>query len=397
MTLDTKRISFRKNFYEFSGPTVLYHYERFRRILPKLSREQIQSWGINKLDDMTAFTGLTSHTVNAAALFLQCKAKARSIAEARTDSTQILIGWQFKSAFGLAGLALEEAGIDAFPIKGALIAMLRYGDYPLGQAGGHFDVVDNDGEYVILVEKESEISLVKAKIQRILRSLGWPPCGVRTHPSDKLECHALQYEVPLKLEFYFFMKSTHPETGQSYYHVKWKCGWQGDEDICLYDSKSNKHLEQDKILSGEITATQDHAGAWPFPQFERGAIPANIILPFSRCKLGDTGVTLPCPAQPVRFLREWGGGLHGANDRPYEDVDGALWRANTTTSQCTGFPLVTKDREPLPQSKRIAEQGITPEFASELYGIAQELSAQGFESFKEEFREPRCNIFGMLS
>lgn len=191
----------------------------------------------------------------------------------------------FRSALEELVDVLQELGVGSVPIQGTLIALLRYGTFPAGRLGkGKWDVVDNDGELMVILEGAQTLAGVLGRISAALEARGWPPC---LNPHDrKGVCLSLRHAVPCKLELYFVRRD---------------------------DTAGVMYAERKCWTTGRPC---EYSPVFPF-QVWGGRLPLGIIFPLRPCRLGLGGLRQAlCPHRPVEFLRGWNQGEYLESPAP---------------------------------------------------------------------------------
>merc|ERR1712060_281815 len=237
---------------------------------------------------------------------------------------------------------------------------LRYGSFPIGRLSkGKQDVVDNDAELMILLEREEDVDFMGAKLSLTLEALGWPPC-VNPHVR-KYVCFSLRHAIPLKLELYFMVKDA-------------------DQGL-IYASRSC-------TAPGECT----YLAAHPLQQWG-GKVPWSVIYPVRPCRVGSVAWLAPCPNKPVDLIKGWNAGEYEAMSlvRTAATAQGTANSVpsvhpgtdNLGKSACFALPIMSKDRDAGDERNiELQVKGLVPEDLHLLAGYARALHKQGFASFQ---------------
>mmetsp|Transcript_45952 Transcript_45952/g.80742 ORF Transcript_45952/g.80742 Transcript_45952/m.80742 type:complete len:646 (-) Transcript_45952:194-2131(-) len=276
----------------------------------------------------------------------------------------------FLTAFRELVEVLLEAKIDFIPIQGTLIALLRYGSFPAGRLShGKEDVVDNDAEVAIILGKETDFHSVTVQISLGLEARGWPAC-TNPHPR-KLVCLSMRHHIPCKLEIYAFAKD-------DYEHV-------------IFSTRT-------------CSANQcEYYSTFPLQHWD-GRMPAELIYPMQKCRIGDLKWSVPCPNMPLAFLRGWNRGEYEKQSQvprlpdhlsrrkeKNSEIAAASTSSSSSSSNCLALPVISKDRDMGDErNQHLEREGLNMEDLRLLHNHARELHARGFVSFHDHLKDPPC-------
>eukprot|EP00927_Polykrikos_kofoidii_P055251 TRINITY_DN49532_c0_g1_i1.p1 TRINITY_DN49532_c0_g1~~TRINITY_DN49532_c0_g1_i1.p1 ORF type:complete len:710 (-),score=103.73 TRINITY_DN49532_c0_g1_i1:143-2272(-) len=248
--------------------------------------------------------------------------------------------------------ALTHLSIDYVPIQGTLIALLRYGSFPVGRlSAGKEDVVDNDGELLLFLDPWEDYLVVAARVSLALESRGWPPC--MTPHTRKIVCFSLAHAAPCKVEIYV-----------------------------AYRDKAAGAIFAARSCGDGVGADCSYENTFPF-QHWGGRMPWDIVYPFGDCRAGAHHKVL-CPNRPISFLRGWSDGEYDMDKRPSASAD-------VVSASCIALPVLSKDRDKSDtRNVRFQEEGLNREDLRLLVAYSKSLERQGLKSFHGHLDDAPC-------
>ncbi|CAE7271183.1 unnamed protein product, partial [Symbiodinium microadriaticum] len=200
------------------------------------------------------------------------------VAESQEEVT--ITDEQHLDALADAAEVLGSEGLDWWPTRGTLIALLRHGRRSGPLSRGKLDVVDHDVDVMVGVSSEEEWVQRRPAIQQKLHARGWNACFER----HSVAAPYGSFEYNLARRDLFLCTRTNPKVTL---------------DIATY------------ITEGPIAIAQKYCpgagiGCW-IPRNDgsfrgsQGRLRVSAIRPFGRCKAGD--ISVPCPRNPLETLR----------------------------------------------------------------------------------------------
>eukprot|EP00439_Symbiodinium_sp_Y106_P044945 s1813_g5.t1 len=252
---------------------------------------------------------------------------------------------QHIEALADAAAVFDSEGLEWWPCRGTLIALLRHGRRSGLLSKGRLDVVDHDVDVMVGIPSHEEWTQTRFSIARKLSERGWANCFER-------------YSVSA------------PQLSDQYYLARgdlFLCTRAGPKvtlDIATYIVEGPTAHAQKYCLPGAPSGSG--FGCW-FPQHDgtfrgsRGRLRVSAIRPLGRCKAGHLSV--PCPRKPLETLR-------------------ATMMVNFTNS-CVALPDIKQRRErDLYDSDRDSwlSEGLVPEDVDILRSRAADLERDGYLS-----------------
>eukprot|EP00439_Symbiodinium_sp_Y106_P014573 s718_g2.t1 len=187
---------------------------------------------------------------------------------------------QHIEALADAAAVLGSEGLDWWPARGTLIALLRHGRRSGLLSKGRLDVVDHDVDVMVGVSSDEEWVQRRPAIQKKLEARGWNACFER----HSVAASYGSFEYNLARRDLFLCTRTNPRVTL---------------DIATY-------ITEGRIAFAQQYCPGDGIGCW-IPRTDgsfrgsQGRLRVSAIKPFGRCKAGDLSV--PCPRKPLEALR----------------------------------------------------------------------------------------------
>ncbi|CAJ1339347.1 unnamed protein product [Effrenium voratum] len=254
---------------------------------------------------------------------------------------------------------LDSEGLEWWPCRGTLIALLRHGRRSGKLAGDRIDVVDHDVDVMVGLPSEDHWLTLKWSISEKLRARGWGECYGRYSVDASQESQ----ELLLAREDLMLCVRHNP-------HMVLDIATYIMAERSVY---AQRYCPPSRRLLGEPLKRQLSA-CW-VPR-NRGTLKANFgrlarraILPLGRCRAGHLAV--PCPRRPLETLKAT---MPGVN----------------FSQHCLAFPDVARRRA---RGYASDQQWLAEELSEEDVEIlrrrAKELDDAGFMSMTPYF--PSCN------
>ena len=192
---------------------------------------------------------------------------------------------QHIEALADAAAVFDSEGLEWWPCRGTLIALLRHGKRSGVLSKGKLDVVDHDVDIMVCVSSHEKWAEQRLSVEKKLQERGWSHCFERYSASESYEGHQ-----------YHFARGD-----------LWLCTRTDPKvtlDIATYIIDGPIAYAQKYCLPSSHSALRSRC--W-FPQNDgtfrgsRGRLRISAIRPLKRCKAGHLSV--PCPREPLETLR----------------------------------------------------------------------------------------------
>ncbi|OLQ04133.1 hypothetical protein AK812_SmicGene12848 [Symbiodinium microadriaticum] len=192
---------------------------------------------------------------------------------------------QHIEALADAAVVFDSEGLEWWPCRGTLIALLRHGKRSGVLSKGKLDVVDHDVDIMVCVSSHEKWAEQRLSVEKKLQERGWSHCFERYSASESHEGHQ-----------YHFARGD-----------LWLCTRTDPKvtlDIATYIIDGPIAYAQQYCLPSSHSALRSRC--W-FPQNDgtfrgsRGRLRVSAIRPLKRCKAGHLSV--PCPREPLETLR----------------------------------------------------------------------------------------------
>ena len=245
---------------------------------------------------------------------------------------------------------LDSEGLEWWPSRGTLIALLRHGSRAGFLSKGKLDVVDHDVDIMVGISSHAEWSLIRRSILDKLVDRGWSHCFERYStgvPEGMMEHQLARGDL-------FLCVRQNPRVTL---------------DIATYLSQGSVAYAQRYCVYHHATALScwiPHENTF---RGSRGRLRVSAIRPLGRCKAGSFSV--PCPHRPLETLR-------------------AMMPENYSAS-CIALPDVPQRQKRSLYDSDNAEwlsEGLTQEDVAVLRAKAADLDREGYKSMTPYFS--RC-------
>ena len=272
--------------------------------------------------------------------------QAQSVRDFVEDSQEeaTLTDEQHLQTLADAAAVLDSEGLEWWPCRGTLIALLRHGRRSGLLSNGKLDVVDHDVDIMVGIPSHAEWSLVRSSIVEKLVDRGWSHCFERYSVSAQIG----DVGHWLARGDLFLCLRTDPKVTL---------------DIATYITEGPLAYAQKYCLqSTALTAPVCWIARDSTFRGNQGRLRVSSIRPLGRCKAGSFSV--PCPRKPLDTLR-------------------ATMISVNFTGSCVAWPDVRERRERNLYGSDQADwlsKGLTQEDVDILKGRAAHLHQAGYMS-----------------
>mmetsp|Transcript_118056 Transcript_118056/g.270813 ORF Transcript_118056/g.270813 Transcript_118056/m.270813 type:complete len:348 (-) Transcript_118056:286-1329(-) len=187
---------------------------------------------------------------------------------------------QYAQAFDDVSATLEGLGLEWWPCRGTLIALMRYGSSEATLSDGTRHVVERDIDVMIKINGAEHYAWIARKIEIELRSRGWLGCFAKTSATWEQE--------PLwatRKDLLYCIKN------QPYFMLL-------DASTYLYSDDGTEIFVHEHRTRNGTRFVPPSVG--PLSRVG-GVLPSRALRPFQKCQAFQR--TCPCPQQPNVTLR----------------------------------------------------------------------------------------------
>jgi len=254
-------------------------------------------------------------------------------------------------------VVMEKVGLEWWPCRGTLIALLRHGRRSAVLASGRVDVVDHDVDVMVGIPSVGDwMHRQRWEVNQALMERGWDACFGRysvDHDHGTLE-------LQLAREDLILCTRRNPEIVL---------------DIATYVIDKGQSVYAQRYCTNDL-----HGGAGCYVPRDSGTLRAffgrlrkSAIHPLQRCKAYDSWV--PCPVNPLETLK-------------------ATMKATNFTRHCVAFPDVAeRKRRGYLSDQQMTEQ-LTLEDVEMLRKKAAQFDHEGYMSMTPYFSSCDVSVFG---